>query len=434
MTQFDDSLPILIESVLENLGFEGLEDGVFLRDPLGRVAYIPTKDLDTTATDNLQSAVLRLGPYALPQIGAVVPRSELADERFFYRTRPFVTVASGILVTVRLADQRIIGQDWNALPHSGWRAPGPARFVFWSLKGGVGRTTAISVAATHLARLGKRVLVVDLDLEAPGLGSVLLRADEIPEIGTVDWFVENGIGSIDTALIERLVSPSSVATGSGILHVAPAVGRSTIDHPENLIAKLGRAYLEDVDQSGMTTSFLEQVQLLLSTLENAHGYDVIICDARAGLNEATASALLGLGADVLMLGENTPQTFAGFRFLLAHLRGLPFAADDDWRLRLKMVYAKATPERIKLFNDRSFELFQQFLYEEERSIENAFNYDLDDPDAPHVPWVIGDDSNFREFNPLEEQNQLSDRYYTATFGSLIDGLLERIGDDQADDD
>ncbi len=41
--------------------------------------------------------------------------------------------------------------------------------TFYSWKGGVGRTMALANTAVQLARKGNRVLVVDWDLEAPGL-------------------------------------------------------------------------------------------------------------------------------------------------------------------------------------------------------------------------------------------------------------------------
>src|SRR5262245_11020937 len=41
--------------------------------------------------------------------------------------------------------------------------------TFYSYKGGVGRSMALANTAVILARRGKRVLVVDWDLEAPGI-------------------------------------------------------------------------------------------------------------------------------------------------------------------------------------------------------------------------------------------------------------------------
>ena len=47
----------------------------------------------------------------------------------------------------------------------------PAGLVctFYSYKGGVGRSMALANVAALLARWGQRVLVIDWDLEAPGL-------------------------------------------------------------------------------------------------------------------------------------------------------------------------------------------------------------------------------------------------------------------------
>ena len=43
--------------------------------------------------------------------------------------------------------------------------------TFYSYKGGVGRTMALANVAALLAEIGRRVLVVDFDLEAPGVPS-----------------------------------------------------------------------------------------------------------------------------------------------------------------------------------------------------------------------------------------------------------------------
>ena len=68
--------------------------------------------------------------------------------------------------------------------------------TFYSFKGGVGRTMALVNAAVALALRGRRVLVVDFDIEAPGLDTfdVLRPAEEIP--GIVDFvsqYLETGI-------------------------------------------------------------------------------------------------------------------------------------------------------------------------------------------------------------------------------------------------
>ena len=50
-------------------------------------------------------------------------------------------------------------------------------FTFYSWKGGVGRTMTLASAGVQLARRGKRVLLIDWDLEAPGLERYFLATD-----------------------------------------------------------------------------------------------------------------------------------------------------------------------------------------------------------------------------------------------------------------
>jgi MinD-like ATPase involved in chromosome partitioning or flagellar assembly/Flp pilus assembly protein TadD len=57
--------------------------------------------------------------------------------------------------------------------------PFPYIFTFYSFKGGVGRSMALMNVAYTLAGRGRHVLVVDMDLEAPGLSGFLHRSKEL---------------------------------------------------------------------------------------------------------------------------------------------------------------------------------------------------------------------------------------------------------------
>ena len=59
--------------------------------------------------------------------------------------------------------------------------------TFYSFKGGVGRTMALVNATVALAKRGRRVLVVDFDLEAPGLDTFDLFRSPKPVPGVIDW-------------------------------------------------------------------------------------------------------------------------------------------------------------------------------------------------------------------------------------------------------
>src|ERR1700751_1348059 len=63
--------------------------------------------------------------------------------------------------------------------------------TFYSYRGGVGRTTALVNVAVDLALRGRKVLLVDFDLEAPGLPSfALLRPEGDTHPGLVEFIDE----------------------------------------------------------------------------------------------------------------------------------------------------------------------------------------------------------------------------------------------------
>ena len=80
--------------------------------------------------------------------------------------------------------------------------------VFFSIKGGVGRSTALAATAWSLAQEGKRVLVLDLDLESPGLSSALLPSERQPMYGIIDWLIEDLVDNGDV-VFESMVATSN---------------------------------------------------------------------------------------------------------------------------------------------------------------------------------------------------------------------------------
>ena len=58
--------------------------------------------------------------------------------------------------------------------------------AFYSFKGGVGRSMAVLNLAYSLAAKGRHVLVLDMDLEAPGLSGFLHREKEIAGFAMFD--------------------------------------------------------------------------------------------------------------------------------------------------------------------------------------------------------------------------------------------------------
>lgn len=429
MIRYDDALPRFAALMRDALRLEDLFDQLFLRDVTGRLTYVQRQPIREDVATTIREGVKSLTPWVDVTTPFATPE-DLFDLTLGDPEQGFPEYINSDSFTgyVRLVERRLVGQDWLRPPQN--PVPGlPPAVVFASHKGGVGRSTALAVTAAALSNDNLNVLVVDLDLEAPGLGTMLLS--ELPAFGALDYFVETSLGVVDDSFIQKLTSASSLTDG-GLIHVVPAVGKQSENHPQNVLGKIARAYVERVDDHGETISFLDRTRDLVTRLCSLNRYDAILIDSRAGLNEATAAAIFGLGADILLFGVDTPQTFSGYRFFLAHLQRFRPAesGDNDWRYRLRMVHARAqaSPTSATKFREQAFEMFSDTIYDEEAGIEEAaFNFDYDDQTAPHYAWPIADDSNFTEFNPLVRGDQLTKYLYDRTFGPFVSNLRSRIG-------
>lgn len=429
MIYYDEALPKFAAVVQAAVGEGDFLKHLFLRDASGRLTLVVTTPLVPKMLDQIRTQVASLAPW-VDQVTPIASPEDVFDESLGNPeagSYEFITseVFTGF---VRIVERRIVGSDWLRAPQVAINRAPPV-IVFASHKGGVGRSTALAVAAAALSRDGLNLLVIDLDLEAPGVGSMLLK--NTPRFGALDYYVETGLMDVGKNLLDDLIASSEFAE-NGLVHVVPAVGQSSIDNPQNVLGKIARAYLERADSDGTTSSFLDRTRSLVTDLCERTRYDAVFVDARAGLNEGTAAAILGLGAEILLFGVDTPQTFSGYRFLLAHLqRFRPSQSDeDDWRYRLRMVQAKAQadPKAQANFRTRSFEVFSDTLYDSEEGIdEDAFNFDYEDISAPHYAWPILNDLQYAEFDPFVRSDQFSLHVYDRTFGAFITALRDRIG-------
>jgi MinD-like ATPase involved in chromosome partitioning or flagellar assembly len=452
---FDTSLIIFVRTLLNDFDKSVLEAGWILRDASGHLTFISVVPL---TDDVLIKANIRLKKSmsfycredSILQIDQPGVRRVIESAKWIYETVLDKNKKINLDTKIRYIDRRIVGRDWLTSPVAGWQLPEPARIVFASLKGGVGRSTGLTVVASELASQGKNVLAIDFDLEAPGIGTMLLRREDRPRFGVLDWFVERGIygsGDVLNLFIEEMIAVSPFSSGNGLIHVVPAVGFMTDDNPSNALSKIARAYLELPQDNGPALGFLAQTQELIRQLSALNPYDVILIDARAGLNESTAAALLGLGADVLLFGIDTPQTFTSYRYLLAHLARFSRNEDDDWLYRFKMIHAKASrdKEKQKAFRDRAYQIFEELLYDnvplidanglpifdKDKNILTKKEFGLTEPTGPHYAWSILSDANFSEFDPCNNEPQMKPEFYRSTYDGLIqgiEGLISNLGE------
>jgi hypothetical protein len=303
--------------------------------------------------------------------------------------------------------------------------------VFFGLKGGVGRSTALAMLAYQLARAGKQVLLIDLDLESPGLSGLLLPPERLADFGVVDWLVEDAVGQGDE-VAQRMVSASPLSENlRHEIRVVAAIGNGDAYY----LDKLSRAYA-DVSAMDRPRRFSERVQHLIRNLEKAENPDVILIDSRAGMHDLAALSIVGLASTTFLFATDAAQGWQGYRSLFAHWQSRPSVARNV-RERLKMVSA-LFPEsdqiaRARRFLERSYTLFADTLYDEVKAggtlpdERDLFNFDMDDTSAPHYPLRIKWSTRLQEFDPLQIPKGLfGEDDVRAAYGEFLDGVTQLL--------
>lgn len=126
--------------------------------------------------------------------------------------------------------------------------------TFYSFKGGVGRTLALVNIGVELANTGRKVLLVDFDLEAPGIDTYEALAPSEPSKGIVDYvtsYMKNGLAP---DLIEHIYKVRKSSKVNGDLWVMPSGKRdnfygarlSQIDWQELYAKRDGFLLIEDL--------------------------------------------------------------------------------------------------------------------------------------------------------------------------------------------
>lgn len=447
---FDDALPTLINILLTWGGSDFVEKGTVLRDASGRLSFFAaTRPLTAESAraihpldgeqphESEEDELDALGRLIVNTLGAYAR----TDRPVVYPTEggdaPMVTSSERLPIRIGeqfcyVVDRRIVGSGWLADPAP--PASTTPRIVFASLKGGVGRSTAMTVAAADLARRGKNVLVIDLDLEAPGVGHLLLDGDRLPDYGALDFLVEDGVGGIAHSLLPHFVGTSQLTSSEGgVVDVLPAIGRKSESAPENILAKLARAMIEDVTDTGIV-SVGEQISSMIDRIAALRSYDAVLIDSRAGLAELAAPAVIGLGATVLLFGTAQRQSIEGYRALFAALqllaqRDLAQERNAEWRLALRPVYAKSSMkiETSERFREEIYELYSEYIYDAEPDAGDgtqidSLRYLKKDPSAPHTPLVIPFNPAFVDFDPARAPDQLTTAFYEQSFRPFLDGI------------
>lgn len=242
---------------------------------------------------------------------------------------------------------------------------------FYSFKGGVGRTTATILTALILARQGKKVMVIDFDLEAPGLASIFAnQSDNSEELLGVNGFVDF---LLDFEFYKRDFSKLNldnyyfikndqalVGSNGGELIIIPAISTDSASS-NSYINKLSKANI----RYGFGKDYVPD--LFLKKMEEKINPDFILIDTRTGINDVGGLVFNRYAQNIFLLFYGNQQNMFGLESILPELKNLnkkdvkfylvnsPVPSDEN-----------LAKEETDYYVEKSYEIFVKHYYEEDQ--------------------------------------------------------------------
>ncbi len=183
----------------------------------------------------------------------------------------------------------------------------PFIVTFYSFKGGVGRSTALAFVATILANRNRRVVMIDFDLEAPGLSFMFpSEQNDTNTYGVLDYIYQRYLTpDINEPKIVECIRQIDIST-RGELYLVPAGA-----YDENYIHRLA-----DLDIRSLYQQEVNPLHQLLKEVKDYLEPDVILIDARTGFTEMGAVALLDQADLGILCFSPTSQSLAGLQWVV----------------------------------------------------------------------------------------------------------------------
>ena len=308
---------------------------------------------------------------------------------------------------LRILEKHLTKSGWfEAPPEPPWKTSerdAPVIVLFYSFKGGVGRSTALAATALNLASVGERVAVLDADLDAPGVGYMLAGHDgATAPCGIVDYLLERRVLK-DTELptddyYHRYVAPSPVAGEDIFVYPAGTFNTAYVD-------KLAR-----IDYGNTVAGTPHPFVALLQQIRRELAPRWILIDARAGLGEVSGFLTGGLCHVHVLLGTLAEASWRGLELILDRLggdrirKGKPQAECLLAASMLPRSDESLFQGLVSRFTERARDAFSAHYYAEpdETPDELWTLSDLESDDAPHVPVVLPYEERLATFRDLSE--------------------------------
>lgn len=430
MSAFDETLTKVIAAVAAVPCYPTLAGVTVIRDLKGRIRLLLEFNANAQEQDDLppdwaaQKASLQnrlnadLGVYW----GGVIWRGRERKDAVYLATaeelrnvrQPWSDPAQPQLNPVPWfkLERQFSKSSWGAVAGPSWPigdAAKPAIVAFYSFKGGVGRTVALSAVALLLAQAGHNVVVIDLDIEAPGVAPFLMGTTPLKDDGVVDYLVEWQLTETRPATLDPFVS---IQTEPALVNANPirVIGSGKVNG--SFVEKVAR-----LDFEGYIDSQKNPMSELLQQIAGEYDPAFILLDVRSGLHDLGGLSLNVLSHLNVIFSRDSAQAWSGLETVLSILGEHNSAGHGS---ELFVVHSMVPPK------DRDKDAHERFVtrsytaFEEHYFGDNEQMPDIGSNEAPYGLPILFQES-------LQNATDAARLQPTTDSGGAYIELAKRIG-------
>jgi MinD-like ATPase involved in chromosome partitioning or flagellar assembly len=228
--------------------------------------------------------------------------------------------------------------------------------TFYSYKGGVGRTLAAANFAVYLAKLGLKTVVIDFDLEAPGIDAKFpLLKVPADQRGILDYILDYQLNNEDPGSVEPicLQVPIESSESNLPLWLIPA-GQYLSEKYYRKLSQLDWSFIFSEERDGV--AFFQQ---FLAHIRQELQADFVIIDSRTGITEIAGLCTQQLADEVVMLSSLSSESIRVTKHIKQLIEQSKIAEALGKSIYVKVVVSRVPkPEDLYAFKNQCCEIFE----------------------------------------------------------------------------